>query len=452
MRILKDKNYIRTILNIAIPISLQSLIQASLNMIDQFMIGQLGETSIAAVGLGSKFSFILFLSLGGITSAASIFTAQFWGKQSTKHIGQIIGSTLLLGTLITTLFTLLSLIAPQTIMGIFSQDQYVIVQGSSYMKIISIGFFPMFLVMTYSSVLRSTENARLPMYIGLLSVLLNTALNYILIFGRFGLPQLGVRGAALATTISRVIECTVLITIMYIRKYPCAVPVREMCISSKDLIKSFLVTTCPLLLNEGIWAVGDSMFSVIYGRMGTNEVAAMTITYPIQSLCIAFFVGLGSATGIILGKELGANRNDIAFEYSKKFIRIGIMGSLIVGLLIMLFSSLYVNAFNVSQEVKEHGIKILIIFGIILFVKVSNMIVSGGILRSGGRTKLTLYLELLGIWGIGVPLGFIAAFVFKLPIHIVYLVIAIEEIVRLLIGLKLTYSKKWMKNLVNNVI
>lgn len=447
LSILKDKDYFGTMVNIAIPISVQSLIQASLNMIDQFMVGQLGETSIASVGLGSRLSFILLLSLGGITTATSIFTAQFWGNKDTKHIGQVLGNTIICGMIVTILFTLLSIFTPYRVMSLFTEDISVIQTGSSYMRTISIGYIPMLLVMTYSSVLRSTENAKLPMYTGFISICFNTLLNYLLIFGKLGLPELGIQGAAIGTSISRLMECILLIVVIYIKKYPGAVSIKNMFKISKNFMQVFLVTTFPLLLNEGLWAVGDSMFSVVYGRMGTSEVAAMTITYPVQTLSIGFFAGLSSATGIMLATQLGASNNDKAFKYSKRFIHSGIICSIVIGTLIILFSNLYLAIYNVSSEVRGYALKILIIFGLVLFVKVSNMIIGGGILRSGGETKLTLYLELFGMWGIGVPLGFLGAFVFHLPIHWVYLIIATEEMVRLIIGLKLMHSKKWMKNL-----
>lgn len=445
--IFKDRDYFKTMLYIALPISIQSLIQASLSMIDQLMIGRLGDTSIAAVGLGSKFFFILLLSLGGITTAASIYTSQFWGKKDTKHIGQVLGSTLIYGMIITLIFILLALLVPKLVMSIYTQDITVINTGSSYMQIISLGCVPLLFVMTYSCILRSTENVKLPMYTGLFSVVINTLLNYLLIFGKFGLPELGVEGAAIATSMSRLFECILLLGIIYLKRYPAAVSVKDMFRISKKFMKVFLITMIPLLLNEGLWAVGDSIFSAIYGRMGTAQIAAMTITFPVQGLCIGFLSGIGSATGIMVGNRLGANDNEKAFEYSKRFIIIGIIGSVIIGALVILFSNIYVGAYNVSEEVQGYAVKILIMFGIVVWTKVSNMIISGGILRSGGETKITLYLEMFGMWGIGVPLGFLAAFVLKLPIHWVYLIISIEELVRFIIGLYFTHSKRWMKNL-----
>ena len=189
------------------------------------------------------------------------------------------------------------------------------------------------------------------------------------------------------------------------------------------------------------------MYSIVYGRMGTTEVAAMTLTFPIQNLSIGLFSGVSVAAGIMIGNKLGKNENDEAFKYSKKFVLLGIVGSVIFGTVLILFSKLYIVIFNISDDLKDCTIKLLIMFALLLWIKVSNMIIGGGILRSGGQTKYTLYLDIFGTWGVGVPMGFISAFVFKLPIEWVYLLLSSEELVRLIIGLKLMYSKKWMANI-----
>ena len=188
-------------------------------------------------------------------------------------------------------------------------------------------------------------------------------------------------------------------------------------------------------------------YSIVYGRMGTSEVASITLTYPIQSLSIGLFAGVSSAAGIMIGNKLGLGENGLAFKYSKKFIKMGIIGSAVFGVLLVACSNLYISVFNISTDVRECTFKLLVMFSIVLWIKVSNMIIGGGILRSGGKTKYTLYLDIIGTWGIGVPMGFISAFVFKLPIHWVYLIISGEEVVRFIIGIKMMNSRKWMDDL-----
>lgn len=446
-----DRGFLKAMLTIAIPISIQSLIQSSLNMIDQFMIGRLGETAMVSVGLGGRLPFILMITLMGITTAASIFTAQYWGKKDHGKIGEVLGSALVCGFIVTAIFQVISWWMPNQVLGIYSTDPTIIAQGSQYLKIISFTYVPLLLVMTYSSVLRSTENVKLPMYVGMLSVVVNTILNYIMIFGMFGLPAMGISGAAYATVISRLVEAALLMGITYTKGLPGAVPLKNLFSISDVFMKRFLVTAMPLLLNELLWVIGDSTFSVIYGRMGIDEMAAMTMTFPIQGMSIGFMTGLGAATGIMLGNKLGNDENEEAIECAWCFIALGILGASVVGVLIILLSHVYVGVYNVSPQVQDYAIKLLMIFGLILWVKISNMIVGGGILRSGGVTKITLFLELFGMWGIGVPLGFLAAFVLELPIQWVYLFVSIEEMVRLAIGLRLTSSRRWIKNITKEV-
>jgi len=446
-RLLKDKIFLKAMLGIAIPISIQSLIQASLNMIDQFMIGQLGDTAIASVGLGLKFFSILAFTLGGVLTAASIYASQFWGKKDESRVGEVLGSTLLYGALVTSAFVVIGVAFPERVLGIFTNDGPLIAAGSQYLKIISWGNIPMLFVVSYSVILRCTGHAKLPMYTGMFSVITNIILNYILIFGKFGAPEMGIQGAALATTISRILECVLIIGVIYLKKYVGAYSPRAMFTISNSLMKSFFITMIPLLLSEFFWVLGESAFTVIYGRMGTSELAAMTITYPVQGMSFAFLNGIGVATGIMIGRMLGTDDYEGAYDYSKRFITYGIIGAGIMGVTIILTSGFYVSLFNVSQEVQGFAVKILTMYSLVMWAKVSNMIIAGNILRSGGETKLTFYIESFGMWVIGVPLGYLAAFKFGLPIHWVYLMISLEEIVRMGIGLYLTQSRRWMKNI-----
>ena len=444
-----DKEFIKKALVIAIPISMQSLIQSSLNMIDQFMIGQLGGKAIAGVGLGSRTLFIMTFMLFGLGSGVSIFGSQFWGKKDKKNLSQVIGISILAGILISSIFLGLSLFKSEAILKIFTSDIEVIRVGSIYQKITSISYIPLMIIIMYSSLLRSIEIIKIPMLTSFLAVGLNTFLNYILIFGNFGFPKMGVEGAAIATVITRFVEVIILLAIIYIKKLPGAFKFKEMFTISKKFAIKFGITTLPIILTEVIWSLGDTMFSFIYSHMGTNEIVAMTMTFPIQGLSIGFFTGVSSAAAIMIGKKLGAEDYKSAYSYAKKFIIFGFVGTNIMALILSVFINIYTSIYNVEYEVKSLVVKTLIVFLFVLWVKVSNMIIGSGILRSGGKTKYTLYIDFFGMWIIGVPLGLFSAFVLKLPIYYVYMLISFEEVVRLGICLYLTKSKKWIRNIVN---
>jgi putative MATE family efflux protein len=444
---MNGNKYYKSMLAIAIPVSIQSLFQAALSVIDQIMVGHLGENSIAAVGLGSRLPFIFLVSLAAIGSTTSIMISQFWSKKDNKNISRSIGGNLIFGIILTILFGTISLFLSINVLTFYSSDSKVIHLGAGYLKIIAVGYIPMLIITIYAAVLRSTEKVKATMYAGILAILMNTALNYVLIFGKLGFPELGFYGTAYATTITRFVEAALLIFATYYKKMPGMYKLNEMFAFSEVFLKQIILIAAPLMINEFLWALGDSMYSMVYGRMGTNEVAAMTLTYPMQSLSIGLFAGVSSAAGIMIGNKLGSNENALAYEYSKKYVKLGFIGSIIFGGCMVLIAKIYMLLFNVSAELKNTTIKILIVFGLVLFIKVTNMILGGGILRSGGKTKYTLYLDILGTWVIGVPLGFVGAFVLKLPIVWVYLLINVEELVRLIIGLKIMVSKKWMKNI-----
>lgn len=446
-KVLKKSTYLSAMLAIAIPVSIQSLFQASLSIIDQVMVGQLGENAIAAVGLGSRFPNIFIITLSAIGASTSIMISQFWGKKDKENIASSFGGNLLVGIVITLIFSVISLVFPTQILGCYTNDPKVIELGTEYLKIIAVGYIPILVITMYSSILRSTEHVKLPMFAGIFGIIINTILNYILIFGKFGFTEMGLQGTAYATTITRILEMLMLFAFIYLKKYPGAFKIKEISNLSFEFFRKIMIITTPILINEFLWAVGETMYSIVYGRMGTTEVAAMTLTFPIQSLSIGLFSGVSIAAGIMIGNELGKDENDEAFNYSRKFVQLGIGGAAIFGVLLILFSKLYVFIFNISDDLKHCTMKLLIMFALILWIKVSNMIIGGGILRSGGQTKYTLYLDMFGTWGIGVPMGFISAFIFKLPIEWVYLLLSSEELVRLIIGFKLMYSKKWMANI-----
>lgn len=445
-RLFENKAYYAAMLAIAIPVSIQSLFQASLSVIDQLMVGSLGEDSIASVGLGSRISFIYLVTLTAIASTASILISQFWGKKETNKIASTFGGTIMWGILVTTVFLFSSLFLSTQIMHVFTKDINVIQTGSIYMRIISLGYIPMLLIALYSSVLRSTGHVKSTMYAGLFAIILNTILNYILIFGKFGLPALGVYGTAYATSAARIIEALLILFLTIKQRYPGMFNIRELINISPNLMKKIFFIASALVVNEFLWALGETMYSVVYGRMGTDQIASMTLTYPIQSLSIGLFTGLSTAAGFMIGNKLGEHENQEAYVYSKRFIKLGAAGSMAFAIIIISFASIYISFFNVSEEIKKTTFRLLVIFSIVLFVKVSNMIL-GGIIKSGGIVKYDLMLGILGTWGIGVPVGFIASYAFKLNIEWVYIMICFEELVRLILGLKIMVSKKWIVNL-----
>lgn len=428
-----------------IPVTIQNIFMSSLNLVDTIMVGQLGATEVAAVGQANRFSFILIIVLFAVSSGAAIFTAQYWGKKDVARIGSVTAFAFALNITIASGFCLAALFFPTQIMFAFSKDPELIAVGAEYLRFVAPAFIFGVLPMLYSFVLRSMENVTLPMYTSILSLSSNTALNYCLIFGKFGFPALGVKGAAIATVLARLIETGVMLWFSKTNGRP-LVTLQDFRISPV-LIRQFITTALPVVVNEVAWVLAVTMYAVVYGRMGTADVAAMTIMNPIEQFAASCFFGASSATATMVGNKIGAGESEAAYLYAKRFAIVTPLGAMVVGGLVALAAPYAVRWFNVPADVQTLGRYCLYVLSAALWMKMFNMINIVGILRGGGDTKFSMYLEMGAIWLLGVPSAFLGGLVWKLPIYAVYALTMIEELCKMLIGIQRIASRKWIHNL-----
>ena len=439
------RQFYQRAIQLMIPVTIQNIFMSSLNLVDTIMVGQLGATEVAAVGQANRFSFILIIVLFAVSSGAAIFTAQYWGKKDVARIGSVTALAFTLNMTIASVFCLAALFFPQQIMFAFSKDPELIAIGAEYLRFVAPAFIFGVLPMLYSFVLRSMENVTLPMYTSILSLSTNTALNYCLIFGKFGFPALGVKGAAIATVLARVIETGVMLWFSRNNGRP-LVAFQDFRISPV-LIRQFITTALPVVVNEVAWVLAVTMYAVVYGRMGTADVAAMTIMNPIEQFAASCFFGASSATATMVGNKIGAGESEAAYLYAKRFAIITPLGAMAVGGLVALAAPYAVRWFNVPAEVQTLGRYCLYVLSAALWMKMFNMINIVGILRGGGDTKFSMYLEMGAIWLLGVPSAFLGGLVWKLPIYTVYALTMIEELCKVLIGIHRIVSRKWIHNL-----
>ncbi|MBB6215297.1 putative MATE family efflux protein [Anaerosolibacter carboniphilus] len=448
---LKDRNFYRTMLAIALPIALQNLISSSLNMVDTVMIGKLGETQIAAVGLANQLFFLFILLMFGINSGCAIFTAQFWGKKDIANIRRVLGLALVSGGSLSLVFACIAFFVPQFVLRLFTIDSLVIDLGSQYLKIISFSYLITTISFAYAFASRSIGQAKLPMVVSAVSLLTNTLLNYLLIFGNLGFPEMGVRGAALATVIARSVELILLLSIIYKQGDVLAGKIGELLDFEFDFVKRVYQTAIPVILNEGFWALGMTMYSVVYARISTDAVASIQIANTIQNIFMVVAMGLGNSCAVMLGNEIGAGHKEKAITYGNTFILLGTLLGAAIGGFLALVSPYILQFFNVSQRVHESAYWILMIMGVTMAIRIFNTILIIGVFRSGGDTKFSLYLEMGSVWLVGVPLAFIGALVWKLPVYWVYGLISIEELIKAFLGFPRVLSKKWVRNVVEHM-
>ncbi|MTI65380.1 MAG: MATE family efflux transporter [Firmicutes bacterium] len=436
---------------LSIPIIIQNLITASLNMIDTVMIGRLGDEAVAGVGIANQVFFLFMVIAYGVNTGGSVFISQFWGKKDTKNLKKTVSIILILGISISVLFLIGACFLPKTIMKLFIKDINVIKLGSSYLNIIGISYIFTAISLSYGYCLRSIGKTSIPMKISIFSLSINTILNYILIFGFLFIKPLGIKGAAIATLISRIIETLLLINYIYLKDSPLKVSISDIKEKNKELFNRFFKVTLPVIMNEGIWALGNVLFMVIYGLLGTEAVASIQISNTVYNIFSVIMFGVGNASSIIIGEKIGEENNNLAYKYAVKVSILtpllgGIFGGILYGI-----SEYVITLFNVSSIVKTDAIILMKMIGLFMGVKFFNEIILGGVFRSGGDTKYSLYIDLIGIWFIALPLGFIGAKIFNLPVYIIYLIISFEELLEVGFAIKRLKSKKWLNNVVKGI-
>ncbi|MCY6370180.1 MATE family efflux transporter [Clostridium ganghwense] len=445
-----NKKFYKNLLVITLPIVLQNLIASSLNMLDTMMIGKVGEVELASVGIANQYYFLFTLFSFGIGSGCGVLVAQLWGKNDKDNIKKVLSKSLAIGLFISLIFVFIGLMIPEKIMGLFNKDVSVISIGSEYMKITVISYIFTGITFVFAAALRSVENSKLPMFASLLGLIVNAILNYVLIFGNFGMPELKTQGAAIATLIARICECSMILFSVYFKDKVLNTKVSDLRGLSKKLTKTLSTVTIPIVLNEACWGLGNVTYIAIYARISTRAAASMQICSTIMNLFMIFAFGLAYAALAIIGNEIGANREDVAIESSKKIARLSLLISLVLGIILFLLAKPIISFFNVSTEVKLASTYILYVYSLIMVVRVYNMVMIVGILRGGGDATYGSILQGATLWCIGIPLAFIAAFVLHLPVYFVVAFTAVEEIIKVFFMIKRFKSFKWIRNMVND--
>lgn len=443
----KEASFFREVCAVAIPVALQSMLQSSFSMVDQIMIGQLGSVSIAAIGLAGKFSSIFSVIAAAVGTVAGIMISQYTGSGETDKADQSLSVNLLSAAVIALLFSLPCFLSPFRIMRLYCDDPETIAAAAGYLKIVAATFLPLAVTTCVSTMLRCTGYASLPLYSGIAAALLNTGLNYLLIFGRLGFPAMGVTGAGIATAAAGWANCLLTLAYFIHIRHKSRMRFHFSVRMEKMGARQYCGILFPILINEFLWSLGENVYASLYGHLGTDNCAAMTLTNPVQGLMIGALSGLSQAAGILIGKQLGKGNYEAALRQSRRLSLYALCGSLFLSVLLILCTPFYIAIYQVEPNVKATAAQILFVFALISPVKVQNMVVGGGILRSGGSTKLIMYIDIIGTWLFGVPLGLLGTFVLKLPIPYVYLLLSLEEVIRLAISFAVFKSRRWMNRL-----
>jgi putative MATE family efflux protein len=433
---------------IALPIILQNLMQSTVNMLDTLMVGQLGSVEIAAVGLGNQIYMLLNMVLFGISSGGAIFIAQFWGKKENSGIWKMEGVMFSFSIVIALIFTFASVFFPKFLIGLYSKDFHVIEIGARYLRIVAFSFPFFAMSFAFSMALRSTEHVKLPMVATMISLVLNAILNYLLIFGIGFFPSLGIVGAAIATCISRIVECFILFIGAYSKKYEVASSVKNLFSFTLFEVRKFIKIAFPVIINEAIWGLGTSMHSLIMGRTSTEAISAFNITGTISQITWVFFIGVGNAAGIIIGKKIGEGNETEARKYANTLSWFMPVMAVFIGLLLIPISKFLPFMFNVEANILVQAKMMLMILMCCYPLNAFNMCWVVGICRAGGDTVFAAIIDVCFMWIIAIPLAACVAYFTNVQPYIIYICLLSEQIFKAIVGFYRIKSGKWLHNVV----
>lgn len=445
---MKNKHIIKTLLTLAVPMILQNFLHSSLTFLDTFMIGQLGDQAVAAAGIAGQLLFIFSIIQFGIHSGITVLSSQYWGKKDLDAIKHLLGIQLSAGMIPVCIFILIFYVFPFEFVSLYTEDPQIARWAVSYLRLTGLSLFFTVLVYSYTFNLRSAEITALPLIASIISVLINLVLNYLLIFGKMGFPELGIKGAAIGTSAARITEALFLVLFVYVKKYPSAAKLREMFSFSKGFLKSVFKVSYPVFLNELFWVLGVGLYNWIYSKLGTESLAAVNIVFSIENFAFTPFFGLFSAGAVILGNKIGEGKKSEAYLYGRVILYFQFYLALITGLVLFFFRELILSFYQISSVTRFNAENLMTVICLIMAARVLNYTFNVSIFRGGGDTRFSLFLDFSGVWLIGIPMALTGAFILELPVYYVMSLAVLEEIYKVILALRRFRSEKWIRSLI----
>ena len=434
----------KEIVRLALPIALQQFMTALVGACDAIMLGKLSQDAMSAVSLATQVTFVFNLFMFAFMAGENMFVAQYYGKGDYTGISQVFSLVTKICGCIAVVFLAGTLFFPEQLMRILTNEETLIVLGSEYLRVIGISYVFSGIAQIFLAIMKNCGAVNMSTLINGVMVILNIALNAVFIFGLSGFPQMGIKGAALATVLATVVQF--LWSVGYVL---CRIRAVKFSLRSceKKLFGRFWQKTVPLLINNLAWGIGFSMYSVIMGHLGTDAVAANGIANISKNLVVCFCLGLGNAGSIIVGNRLGADRLQEAKEVGETLTKTAIIAGIVSGLVLIALSPFITKMVDLTPIARGYLQKMLLISSYYIAGKSVNCMTIGGIFAAGGDSKFGMLCDSVTLWCIIVPLGCICAFILKLPVMVVYFVLNLDEIIKLPVVYKHYKKYKWIKNL-----
>ena len=446
LQVLRDATFLRKLRVIALPVTVQNLINFSVTAADTIMVGQLGDAQLSAVAVSNKVTFLYMVTAFGVAGGCGVLAAQYWGANNRQRVREIIAFMYRIMAGITILFASLAFFAPDFVLGIIIDDPEVITEGVRYLRIMSVGYLFFGFTTAGIGVLRSTGTVKIAMVVSSVSLVISVVLNYGLIFGNFGLPALGVPGAAIATGTARVVEFVILTVYLFKVEKKVAFRPRQLFRPSVGVGRSFAIHASPVMVNEIGWALANFLVGIIVGRMGREFVNANVIaTLLVQFVGVAI-LGLASASATIVGNSIGAEEPDRARRYANGMLVLSVLVGLAGFVLVQAVRLPLIGLYDISETAQTYARQITQIVSVNTIFHSVALVAVLGTLRGGGDTKFAMLLDVVFIWLIAVPFGAIAGLWLGWPVFVVYMILRSEDIFKAAVVLWRIPRGKWLKD------
>lgn len=445
--IAKDKSFYRTVAVVALPIAMQSLITVGVNMMDTIMVGRLGETELSAVSLANTFIQIYHILCMGLSMGASVMVARFYGMKNQRDMKKSVAIMFRLALLIATLFALATLALPDKIMRIYTSDEAIIEKGIQYLEWSVITYYFLGLSLTSTIVLRAVGKAKIPLYTSIGAFFINVGANYLFVFGHFGVSKMGVAGAAVGTLIARIFEFSVIVGYLLFKDKAIGFRIKDLAMKTGDLLGEYIRISIPVLVSDGILALGNNSVAMIIGRIGGEFVAANAVTAVTQQVSSVLTQGFSQTGAIITGQTLGTGDKEKAQDQGYAFLGVGFLLGLFSALIILFISDPVIRSYHLSESTTQIAEQLMDAISIIVLFQAINSIMTKGVLRGGGDTKVLMIADNIFLWVASLPLGMLAAFVLHLPAFGIYFCLKIDQVLKAIWCVFRLRSGKWIKKI-----
>ncbi len=446
----ENRRFYHSLASLVIPITIQNFITNAVNSADVFMLGYVGQTELSAVSLANQFQFLLSGLFFGISSGVTMLASQYWGKKDTNAIQAVMGIAMKIAVVITALLAIGAVAAPQALMRIYTNDETLVSIGASYLRIIGVSYVCMSFSQVYLCALRSMERAHLSTVISSIALFLNVVLNAVFIFGLAGMPKLGVIGVAIGTVTARVAEL-LLCLLDAARGKVFRISLKVMFGRHRLLLMDFFKYAVPALINDCAWTVAFSLYSAIMGHMNADVVAASSVASTVRNLCTILCFAMGAGASVLLGIEIGEGKFDEVKRDARKSCWLTLAVGVGTGLLLILIRPMVFLFFSLTDRAAGYLNFMLLISAYYVVGQAMNTLLIAGIFRAGGDSRFGMACDIVVMWCISIPLGFLSAFVLKWPPMVVYFILCLDEFWKIPVVYRHYKSFRWLKDITRNL-